>query len=146
MNQICSLSQIITYFEIPRSAVGLGLACNYTNGPGFESGLGHLAKLFIPCPQNYFNITLSNNIKRICSLSQNTSTGLPRITRGIISICTLQTGDLFLGSGSEPTINVSGEAGHKIDCWLAIARQEKIVNLKGLSGYNPPHITSETCT
>ena len=44
-----------------------------------------------------------------------------------------------------PTINVSGEAGHKIDCWLAIARQEKIVNLKGLSGYNPPHITSETC-
>ena len=66
--------------------------------------------------------------------------------RGIISICTLQTGDLFLASVSEPTINVSGEAGHKIDCWLATARQEKIVSLKGLSGYNPPPITRETCT
>ena len=44
------------------------------------------------------------------------------------------------------SINVSGEAGHKIDCWLAIARQEKIVNLKGLSGYNPPRIMRETCT
>ena len=50
-----------------------------------------------------------------------------------------------LASGSEPTINVSGEAGHKIDYWLAIARQEKIVNLKGLSGYNPPRYTRETC-
>ena len=72
-------------------------------------------------------------------------TGLPRITRGIISIGTLQTGDLFLASGSEPTINVSGEAGHKIDCWLAVARQEKIINLKGLSGYNHRRITRETC-
>ena len=75
-----------------------------------------------------------------------TYTRLPRFTRGIISICTLQTGDLFLVSGSEPTINVSGEAGHKIDCWLATARQEKIVSLKGLSGYNPPCKARETCT
>ena len=74
------------------------------------------------------------------------STGLPRITRGIISIHTLQTGDLFLASGSEPTINVSGEAGHKIDCWLAIARQEKIVSLKIINGYNPSRNTRETCT
>ena len=34
-------------------------------------------------------------------------TVLPRYMRGIISICTLQTGDFFLASGSEPTINVS---------------------------------------
>ena len=73
------------------------------------------------------------------------STGLTRNMRGIISICTLQTGDFFLASGSEPTINMSGEAGHKIDCWLAIAREEKIVNLKGLSGYNPPRKARETC-
>ena len=24
-----------------------------------------------------------------------------------------------------------------IECWLATARQEKIVNLKGMNGYNP---------
>ena len=40
---------------------------------------------------------------------------------------------------------MSGEAGHKIDCWLATARQEKIVNLKDLSGYNPSRYTREAC-
>ena len=74
------------------------------------------------------------------------NTQRPRITRGIISTCTLQTDDLFLASGSEPTINVSGEAGHKIVCWLATAHQEKIVSLKGLSGYTPPRTTRETCS
>ena len=45
------------------------------------------------------------------------NTRLPRITRGIISICTLQTGDLFLASGSEPTINVACKAGHDLNCY-----------------------------
>ena len=36
-------------------------------------------------------------------------------------------------------------AGHKIDCWLAISRQENIVSLKDLSGYNHTRITRETC-
>ena len=58
------------------------------------------------------------------------TTRLPRITREIISIHTLQTSDLYLARGSEPTINVSGEAGHNIDYWLPIARQEKIASLK----------------
>ena len=103
-------------------------------------------------PVLYIDVRLHqthNYIAGLLSLARMKSpltTGLPRITRGIISICTLQSGDLFLASGSEPTINVSGEAGHKIDCWLAIARQEKIVNLKGLSGYNPPRYTRETCS
>ena len=39
---------------------------------------------------------------------------------------------------------MSGFAGH-IDSWLATARQEKIVSLKGAYEYNPPHLTSETC-
>ena len=30
--------------------------------------------------------------------------------------------------------------------WLATARQEKIVSLKGAYGYNLPPITRETCT
>ena len=55
---------------------------------------------------------------------------------------TLQT---FLASGSEPTINVSGEAGQKIDYWLATARQEKIVSLKIIHGYNPPRKAREKC-
>ena len=82
---------------------------------------------------------------RIPKISLYDTTGLPRITRGIISTKTLQTDDLFLASGSEPTINVSGKAGHKIDCWLAIARQENIVRLKGVNGYNPNRISRETC-
>ena len=73
-------------------------------------------------------------------------TGPLRITRGIISIYNLQTDDLFLASDSEPAIYVmSGFAGH-IDSWLATARQEKIVSLKGLSGYNPSRNTRETCS
>ena len=50
-----------------------------------------------------------------------------------------------VASDSEPTINVSGEAGHKIDCWLATARQEKFVSLKIINGDNPPRIARETC-
>ena len=69
-------------------------------------------------------------------LSVNGYTGLPRYTRGIISTYTLQTGDLFLASDSEPTIYLmSGFAGH-IDSWLATARQEKIDKLEKLNGYN----------
>ena len=40
---------------------------------------------------------------------------------------------------------MSGFAGH-IESWLATTRQEKITSLKGLSGYNPPRITRETCS
>ena len=39
---------------------------------------------------------------------------------------------------------MSGFAGD-IDSWLATARQEKIANLKGVNGYNPPRYTRETC-
>ena len=73
------------------------------------------------------------------------STGHPRYRRGIISISTLQTDDLFLASDSEPAIYLmSGFAG-LIDSWLATARQEKIASLKGAYGYNPTRITRETC-
>ena len=40
---------------------------------------------------------------------------------------------------------MSGEAGHNVDCWLAIARQEKIVSLKCINGYNTNLISRETC-
>ena len=32
-----------------------------------------------------------------------------------------------------------------MDCWLATARQENIVSLKGVNGYNPIRIARETC-
>ena len=56
------------------------------------------------------------------------------------------TDDLFLASDIEPTLYVSGEAGHNIDCWFAIAHQEKIVSLKGVNGYNPNRTAREAYT
>ena len=32
-----------------------------------------------------------------------------------------------------------------MDCWLTIARQEKIASLKGINRYNPNLITMENC-
>ena len=56
---------------------------------------------------------------------------------GIITIYNLQTDELFLARDSEPAIYVdAGFAGH-IYIRLAITRQEKIVRLKGVNGYNP---------
>ena len=40
-------------------------------------------------------------------------------------------------SDSEPALYVSSEAGNQHDCWLAIARQEKIAILMKIYGYNP---------
>ena len=40
-----------------------------------------------------------------------------------------------MASDREPAVNVSGEAGHKYKCRLAVARHEKMNNYVDLNGY-----------
>ena len=53
-----------------------------------------------------------------------------------ISIQLPRSDDLFIASDSEPSINVSGEAGQDFKCKLAIACQERIDNAVDLKDIN----------
>ena len=41
-------------------------------------------------------------------------------------------------SDSEPAVDASGEFGHKHNCWLTIARHEKVDTIEKLNGYKFP--------